>query len=72
MTRAAMFKLSDVRRAIKATEACGLSVAGVEVSPDGTIRVLARSENMLTGVSAPAPDLSPFEAWEAVHGLRAA
>lgn len=68
MTRAATFRLADVRRAIKATEGSGLSVAGVEVANDGTIRVL-------TGKASPdvvGPALSPLEAWEAANGLRAA
>lgn len=69
MTRAATFRLSDVRRAIKAAEGCGLSVAGVEVASDGTIRVL-------TSKAIPAPggktEDAAVVAWELRHGLRAA
>lgn len=65
MTKPATFREADVRRAIKATEGAGLSVAGVEVSRDGTIRVL-------TGTAAPVLTGDPFLAWEAVNGLRAA
>lgn len=65
MTRAVTFREADVRRAIRAAEASGLSVAGVEVCPDGVIRVL-------TGAAKPAQAVDPFEAWEAANGLRAA
>lgn len=65
MTQAATFRIADLRRAIRATESAGLSVAGVEVARDGTIRVL-------TGAAPTAQGLSPLEAWEAANGLRVA
>jgi hypothetical protein len=65
MTRAATFRLADVRRAIKATEGSGLSVAGVEVSPDGVIRVL-------TGKATKSKEDAAVVAWEIKHGIRAA
>jgi hypothetical protein len=52
------FKQSDVVRAIRAAQVAGLTVSGVEIAPDGTIRVL-------TGDVAAAPRLSPYDAWKA-------
>jgi hypothetical protein len=43
MTRPARFRESDLTRAVKAVEKVGLKIAGVEVDPDGTIRVLTGS-----------------------------
>lgn len=31
---------AEITRAVEATQKCGLSVSGVEIGPDGTIRVL--------------------------------
>lgn len=62
MTKAAAFRLSDVQRAIKAAAGSGLTVSGVEITKNGTIRVL-------TGAAAAAQGLSPFEAWEAANGV---
>lgn len=62
MTRAATFRREDVQRAIKATEACGLSVAGVEVTRDGTIRVLT--------ASPASTQLSAYDNWKAQSGAR--
>ncbi|CUH68643.1 hypothetical protein TG4357_03714 [Thalassovita gelatinovora] len=31
---------AEITRAVEATQKCGLSVSGVEIEPDGTIRVL--------------------------------
>jgi hypothetical protein len=40
MTRAARFSQADLTRAVRACEKAGLCVAGVEIGPTGTIRVL--------------------------------
>ena len=58
--------VTNVRRAIKATEGAGLSVAGVEVATDGTIRVLTGKP------PAPTTEAADVVAWEVKHGLRAA
>jgi hypothetical protein len=64
MTRAAAFKLSDVQRAVKAVQAAGLTVHAVEVTPDGTVRVL-------TGPAGAAMIEDPATvAWEVKYGLR--
>ena len=38
--RAALFRQSDVTRALKGARCAGLSIGGVEIGPDGRIRVL--------------------------------
>ena len=40
MTRAVRFNQTDLTRAVRAMEKAGLKVAGAEIAPDGTIRVL--------------------------------
>jgi hypothetical protein len=40
MTRPARFTSADISRAVRAAEKCGLSVAGYEIEPNGTIRIL--------------------------------
>ena len=47
-----------IRHAVEAAQACGLDVAGVEVSPNGTIRIMdARA--------MPKPPADEFERLEA-------
>lgn len=55
----ATFKQTDVTRAVKAVQAAGLEVSGVETAPDGTIRVL-------TSKCAPVPT-SALEEWKQRH-----
>jgi hypothetical protein len=40
MTRPARFTSADVRRALRVAETLGLGIAGYEIAPDGTIRIL--------------------------------
>jgi hypothetical protein len=47
-----------IRHVIEAARACGVDVAGVEVSPDGTIRVVEAR-------TLPERPKDEFEAWEA-------
>lgn len=49
MTRPARFTVADIARAVKALEKAGYKVAGAEISPEGSIRVL-------TGDALPAND----------------
>jgi len=35
----ARFTKAEITRAVEATKACGLVVTGVEIAPDGTIRI---------------------------------
>lgn len=57
---ASTFKQTDLVRAVKATQAAGLTVGAVEVSPDGTIRISVQ------GAEAPSGAVSdPFETWKA-------
>lgn len=57
---ASTFKQTDLVRAVKATQAAGLTVGAVEVSPDGTIRISVQ------GAAAPFGAVSdPFESWKA-------
>lgn len=55
----ASFKQTDVVRAVKAVQAAGLEVVGVEAAPDGTIRVL-------TSKCSQVPT-SPFDEWKQRH-----
>jgi len=58
--RAASFSQGDVTRAVKAVQAAGLDVSGVEVQPDGTI-------NVKVGASQAEPQTpeTPFDQWKA-------
>ena len=40
MTRAAKFKESDVRRAVKAVRAAGVEIASVDFAPGGVFKVI--------------------------------
>ncbi len=58
MARApATFKKTDVVRLIEAARAAGLRVAGVEVTPDGTLRAVE--------VICLQQTVSDFDRWEA-------
>lgn len=45
MTARARFSATDLTRAVKAAEKAGLCVAGYEIDPDGTIRILTGLPN---------------------------
>lgn len=64
MTRPATFRQSDIKRAIAALKAVGETIAGVDIRPDGSFKVLTETKT--------AQPLSPFEAWERQDGERAA
>lgn len=53
----ATFKKTDVVRLIEAARAAGLKVAGIEVMPDGTLRVVE--------IVCPQGPVSEFDRWEA-------
>lgn len=53
---AAAFRQADVARAVRAVRAAQITISGVEIAPDGTIRVL-------TAPAAQEP-ASPFDAWK--------
>ena len=58
MARApALFRKNDVVRLIQAVRAAGVSVAGIEVTPDGTLRVLETAPSQ-----APLSDFDRYEA----------
>ena len=42
MTRSA-FRMADVQRAVRSARQAGLDVGGLEIAPDGTIRVLSKT-----------------------------
>lgn len=42
--RPALFTETDVKRAIKATQAAGLPVGAVKIEPDGTIHVVVGND----------------------------
>lgn len=54
------FRQSDVTRAVKAARDAGLAVGGVEIMPDGTIRVTVGQE------SRPAPAPQKMNEWDEV------
>ena len=47
---------AEITRAIEAAKACGIEVSGIEVSPDGSIKVLSGA--------AAAASQSEFDQWE--------
>lgn len=51
----ATFKQVDVKRAVKAVSDAGLPIGGVEITKDGTIRVITTAEQKLE--KGPEPDL---------------
>lgn len=51
------FRKADILRAMDAVRAGGLSVAVVEIRPDGTFRLCAANEDLKTGGDA-------FSKWE--------
>jgi hypothetical protein len=61
----ATFKQVDVVRMIRAARAAGLEVARTEVSPDGKIVLVHKTE------SSAAP-LAPYDEWKAKHDARQA
>lgn len=54
---------SLIERYIRAARKAGLPIGGVEITADGTVRILT-PENM--------PSHDPFAEWERKHGHRAA
>ena len=58
--RISTFRQSDVARAVKAAQAAGLAIGTVEITPDGTIRLVITD----TGATAPT---SPFDQWKVDH-----
>lgn len=65
MTARARFTQGDVQRVIRALQAAGHAIGGVEVRADGSFRVL-------TGGAPSTEGLSPLERWERENGDRAA
>jgi hypothetical protein len=62
--RPSTFRQTDVARAVKAAQAAGLTVGTVEVTSDGTIKV----------ITATAPELPPansFDQWRAKNARQA-
>lgn len=55
----AAFRQADVVRAVKAARAAQMPVSGIEIAPDGTIRILT--------AALPAAELSPFDSWKQKH-----
>lgn len=56
--RASTFRESDVKRAVKAARGAGVTVGAVEVTPNGTIRIVSASGE------ADAAPASPFDRWK--------
>ncbi len=61
--RPSSFRQADVERAVKGARNAGLDVGSVEVTPDGTIRIVGASN------IEPAHDL-PFDQWRARQNAR--
>lgn len=66
MSRPATFRQADVERAIKAAQASGLPVAGCEITPEGTIRILTTPP-----IKAEVP-ADTYGGWKKQRGDRAA
>jgi hypothetical protein len=58
--RPSTFRQSDVARAIKAAQAEGLAIGTVEITPDGTIRVVVADTDAIASAS-------PFDQWKVNH-----
>lgn len=63
--RPSHFRQADVERTVKAARAAGLPIGGLEVAPDGTIRIITAEARE----SVPA---SPFDQWKAKRDARSA
>ena len=57
MTRGAFLK-RDVIRAVECAKALGIDVAGYEIAPDGTIRVLSKAALPSDGTARHAGDVA--------------
>ncbi|EFO33949.1 conserved hypothetical protein [Roseibium sp. TrichSKD4] len=55
MNTAATFKQTDVKRAVKAVTDAGLRIGSVEITREGTIRVITNTQSQLA--SRPEPEL---------------
>ena len=55
-TRRAYPRKVEITRAVEAAKACGLDVAGIEISPNGSIRLLEER-------AIPKPE-NDFDRWE--------
>jgi len=62
--RPSTFRQTDVARAVKAAQTAGLTVGTVEVTSDGTIRVIAASASELTPANS-------FDQWKSKHAGQA-
>jgi len=60
MPRARVTK-AEISRAIEAVQACGLPVGGVEIAPDGTIRVIGSVDKTPEPVQRDQPKGWPGE-----------
>jgi len=61
----AHFSQSDIRRAVQGATAAGLTVARVEIDPDGRIVIVS-------GEGMPKETTTPLEAWKARKNARPA
>ncbi|QSR15650.1 hypothetical protein CA833_00250 [Novosphingobium sp. KA1] len=57
------FRQTDVVRAVKAARSADMTVSGVEIAPDGTIRILT--------TALPEAPASPFDKWRSKRDARA-
>jgi len=62
--RPSTFRQTDVARAVKAAQTAGLTVGTVEVTSDGTIRVIAANAHDLTPANS-------FDQWRSKHAGQA-
>jgi hypothetical protein len=70
--RKSSFIVSDVKRAVKAVSGTGLTVFGVTICTDGSIKIDVAVNNYVEGAQESTPSKSAFEEWKSKRSSVAA